>query len=70
MIKFSWMASNCYATTARHEIFVDKNFVGAPKTMKSMKILALKILGYTVFLYIRIYFYTYVYISIMNYKIL
>ena len=43
MIKFLWMAPNCYAATARLEIFMDKNFMGAPKTTKSTKILILEI---------------------------
>ena len=33
---------DCYATTARLETFMDKNFMGAPKTTKSTKILVLK----------------------------
>ena len=37
------MASDCCATTARLEIFMDKNFVGAPKVTNSIKILVLEI---------------------------
>ena len=58
MIKFLWMASDCYATTARLEIFMDKNFMGAHKTPKSTKIL-----GYTVYVLLPKYVNIYIYIA-------
>ena len=45
MVKFLWMASDCYATTARGEIFIDRNFVGATKTTKILVLKDFRLYG-------------------------